>query len=296
MRGLCAIVVLFCSIPVLAAGLADEANAAYAAKDWKLAATLYQQVVDASGSDGRAWYRLGVSRHQSGAYPEAIAAFLRATELGFAPPYTFYGLAAATARTNDAKKACEYLDSALNSGFRDEAGLAADHDFDSIRSAQCFVSFVANLESRLHPCRKGAHRALDFWVGEWDVRDSAAGHRVGTSTIERILDDCVVLENWSGALGGEGKSFNTIDGSTGKWRQTWTDSSGSIYDFTGKPGEARMVFERNSVAPDGKPLLIRMTLSALPTGEVRQLSEQSLDGGKSWAVGYDFTYARRTTK
>jgi hypothetical protein len=39
-----------------------------------------------------------------------------------------------------------------------------------------------------------------------------------------------------------------------------------------------------------------MTLSALPTGEVRQLSEQSLDGGKSWAVGYDFTYARRTTK
>jgi hypothetical protein len=35
-----------------------------------------------------------------------------------------------------------------------------------------------------------------------------------------------------------------------------------------------------------------MTLFNLEHGEVRQFSEQSLDDGKSWSVGYDFQYLR----
>lgn len=148
----------------------------------------------------------------------------------------------------------------------------------------------ASVAKAAHPCRAQEYRALDFWVGEWNVRDSRGGYQVGTSSVQRILDDCVVLEKWTGGMGGTGESFNTIDPATGKWRQTWTDSSAQIFDFTGDAATDRMIYLRNAKSPAGKPMLVRMTLSKLPTGEVRQLSEQSLDDGKTWSVGYDFTY------
>jgi hypothetical protein len=41
---------------------------------------------------------------------------------------------------------------------------------------------------------------------------------------------------------------------------------------------------------DGSTLLDRTTLTPLPDGRVRQVIEQSRDGGKSWRVGFDALY------
>ncbi|MEW6208480.1 MAG: hypothetical protein AB1631_08935 [Acidobacteriota bacterium] len=37
----------------------------------------------------------------------------------------------------------------------------------------------------------------------------------------------------------------------------------------------------------------RLTFFNLGADRVRQFSERSTDGGKTWAVGYDFTYIRK---
>jgi hypothetical protein len=36
-----------------------------------------------------------------------------------------------------------------------------------------------------------------------------------------------------------------------------------------------------------------MTFSPLPEGKVRQLFEQSIDGGQTWKTGFDGTYIKR---
>ncbi len=44
--------------------------------------------------------------------------------------------------------------------------------------------------------------------------------------------------------------------------------------------------------PDGKALTRRLRFYDRGTDRVRQFSEGSTDGGKTWAVEYDFTYQR----
>jgi hypothetical protein len=143
-----------------------------------------------------------------------------------------------------------------------------------------------------HPCHAPEHHALDFWVGEWNVKDTRSGTPVGTSSVQSILDDCVVFENWSGRGGGMGKSFNTFDDATKRWKQSWVDATGHAFDFVGEAFPGRLVYTRNDVDQSGKTYTIRMTFSKNDDGSVRQLSERSADG-KTWTTGYDFTYVKR---
>ena len=55
-------------------------------------------------------------------------------------------------------------------------------------------------------CKDSAARQFDFWVGHWRVTEH--GKPAGENRIERILDGCALLENWTGAQGGAGKSLN----------------------------------------------------------------------------------------
>lgn len=47
---------------------------------------------------------------------------------------------------------------------------------------------------------------------------------------------------------------------------------------------------------DGRKLLDQTTLTPLPDGRVRQVIEQSLDGGVTWRTGYDACYVRKVKK
>lgn len=275
----------------LAADLKTTAAEAYKGQRWAEAEVAYAEIVAAEPANGQAWFRLGVARHQSGKIDDAIAAYKKAADLQFAPVFSAYNLAAAYARKKDATSAYAWLEKAINAGFSNGAGLSADQDFAALRDDEQFRKALAQIEARAHPCHGDEYHALDFWVGAWDVRDTKAGHPVGTSNIERILDGCVIFENWTGMGGGAGKSFNTIDRATKKWRQTWTDASGSLLDFTGEPSSDAMTYRRQGTGSDGKPMWSRMTLSKLPTGEVRQLVEQSADQ-QAWSTTYDFTYKR----
>ena len=60
------------------------------------------------------------------------------------------------------------------------------------------------------PCASAEHRQFDFWIGDWEVR-LPDGKPAGTNRISRILNGCVIQENWSGTGGSNGTSYNIYD-------------------------------------------------------------------------------------
>ncbi|BET68419.1 hypothetical protein ASA1KI_33370 [Opitutales bacterium ASA1] len=136
-------------------------------------------------------------------------------------------------------------------------------------------------------------RQFDFWLGHWEVT-TPDGAVVGTNRIERILDGRVLQENWTGADGHTGKSFNLFDATVGKWRQFWVDASGLSLQLAGSLVHGAMVLEGDRLQ-DGKRLRDRITWTPNADGSVRQLWEISRDAGASWSTIFDGLYRKKPT-
>ena len=110
------------------------------------------------------------------------------------------------------------------------------------------IAAIANAQSPQpipHPCNTMAEaKQFDFWIGVWDVTPwkvaaPTAAQQMGVNDVHAILEHCAVLENWKGARGGEGKSYNYFDPSLRKWRQIWVDDSGSVLELPVSSATAR---------------------------------------------------------
>jgi len=151
-----------------------------------------------------------------------------------------------------------------------------------------------NTRPQAKPCgAKPEYRQFDFWIGEWDVQ--AGGNHAGTNSVQLILGDCVIFENWTGARGMTGKSFNIYNAAKGKWQQTWVDSTGNVLELYGefKDGAMRLVGEKPG--PNGPRIINKITFTPLEGGRVRQLWESSQDDGKTWNTAFDGLYIRKKT-
>jgi hypothetical protein len=140
-------------------------------------------------------------------------------------------------------------------------------------------------------------RQLDFWIGDWDV--SPTGKPVppkpSRSRIELSDDGCVVNETYTTRPGGyTGRSLNAYDANQRRWEQFYVDNAGGVFLYLGHARDGNMYFEAD-FPPPGKtePAKQKMTFFAQGHDQVRQLGEQSTDGGKTWTVTYDLTYRRR---
>ena len=143
------------------------------------------------------------------------------------------------------------------------------------------------------PCgADSVYRQFDFWVGEWDVF-TPQGQKAGINRIEKLLGGCLLLENWTGASGSEGKSINYYDHIRKRWVQTWVDGQGGIISVEGAFEAGAMRFEGQHFYPDGRREPFCMTFTPQQDGSVRQFIEQSRDGGDSWYVWFDGRYVRR---
>jgi len=142
------------------------------------------------------------------------------------------------------------------------------------------------------PCEGEAYRALDFWVGDWDVYPSGRDTRVALSRIEKLYNGCAIRENWMPLRGNGGGSLSGFDPATGRWHQTWIGSSPGVVRFDGGPADGKMVLTGHwpGSGPNGEDGLTRMTYSRLADGAVRQFGEFSADHGLTWQPSFDFTY------
>ena len=142
-------------------------------------------------------------------------------------------------------------------------------------------------------CTEPEFRQFDFWIGRWDVFDTKSGERAGSSLIENLYGGCAIRENWS-EPGFAGGSLNTFSATDRRWHQTWVDQRGARREFIGGMKEGAMALTAlvPSQKEPGKMVLLRMRFATNPDGSVRQYSDYSTDGGKTWAERYDYTYRR----
>ena len=119
----------------------------------------------------------------------------------------------------------------------------------------------------------------------------------GSNSIRRILDGCVVEENFSGgdAMHLRGRSVSIFDVRAGKWKQTWVDNEGGYLDFTGEFRDGQMILAREATRPDGSKGLQRMVFKNISPDEFDWSWEGSKDGGKTWTVVWPITTSASET-
>ena len=149
------------------------------------------------------------------------------------------------------------------------------------------------------PCAAKQQKQFEFWVGEWDLtwpgqKAGEMGH--GTNSIRRIMDGCVVQENFSGgeSMHLRGTSVSTFDARSGLWKQTWVDNEGGYLDFVGDFKDGQMILRREFTRQDGVKVMQRMVWKNITSSEMDWSWEASTDGGKTWKVNWPIHYKRRS--
>lgn len=257
------------------------------------ARALLEAVLRADPARRDGWLRLGRLAHQSQDFARAAEAYEQALALQ-RDWRAMFNAACAYARLNEREKALAWLETAAGTGAIPPAQLDADEDLAGLRADPRYAALRDKAARASEPCLfQPESSQFDFWIGEWRVHPSRATQIVGHSRIEKILSGCVLLENWTGTNGWSGKSFNSYERRSGRWQQTWVDQSGQITRFVdGQAGEGVMSFRTEPVEDGGVRSEQRLTFTALGPDRVRQHSQRSTDGGRTWEDQYDFIYER----
>jgi hypothetical protein len=156
------------------------------------------------------------------------------------------------------------------------------------------VSRIASLASATEvtlskSCSAPEYRVFDFWLGDWDAFDIDAPLKVVARTrVERILEGCVLLEDYQGVDGHHGQSFTIYDASKKVWRQSWVTNRGESLVIEGEWKDGAIVLS-GSDRVGGRDRLVRGTWK--PEGEsVRETAVISTDGGKHWTQWFDIVF------
>jgi len=278
------------------ASLEARADAAFLAKDWPAAAHAYAEMVAAHADSALARYRLGVARLYLGELDAGLAQLDSAEKLGWPVGQTAYRKACAHAAAGRLDRAIAELGRASDAGFAQLALADGDPLLAKLRADTRWPALRERLDRAAHPCKYDPKfRAFDYWVGEWDVRPNGSpGAPPAENVVTLEYGDCVVHEHWK-SPNSSGESFNIYDASRGEWFQTWVDDGGGLHQYHGNPdAQGNLDFSTDLQYAPGEPRqATRLRFFRLGPDEVRQLSERSPDGGKSWTVNYDLIYTRR---
>jgi hypothetical protein len=139
-------------------------------------------------------------------------------------------------------------------------------------------------------CQSPEHHQLDFWIGDWDVYDMpATGKPAAHVTITSLLDKCVIHELYEGDSGLRGESFSIYDTTRQVWHQTWVTNRGQLLVIEGGMRNGRLMLAGHQLTKDNKSREIRAYWWQDKDG-VRESSESSTDGGKTWSTDFDLVF------
>lgn len=276
-----------------------EADRLFQAQDWPAAAKAYGALAAQNAKAPRLLLRQGLAlaaQHQDAA---AADAFERALAQGLSPLAIGLARPRVEARLGRDDRAVSALAALVEAGFGGNGGvqqMALDPDLAAARRDPRYGAIFVAADKNARPCLYAPeYRQFDFWIGEWDVipRGAPATTPPSSSSIQLILDGCVIFENWQSS-GYSGKSFNQYDATAKKWRQFWVDSQGGYLEFVGEARDGNLYYTGETPAAPGSPAAKhKLTFFRQDADEVRQLWEQSTDGGSTWTVVFDGIYRRQ---
>jgi tetratricopeptide (TPR) repeat protein len=274
------------------------ANRAFAAEEWQTSADVFGRIVQHEPDNVSARIRLGYSLHMLKRYDEALATYIRVSQHDGRPrQWAFYNIAAIYALKNEKRMALDYLQDAVESGYRQrdqETPVVDDPDFKCLADDPEFLR-LAELTKPVS--KREAYRQLDFLIGNW-VLTSEAGSRVGIASLSEksqgyaIIGDCIDdTQRVSSTL----LFFYQPD--LLKWRFTWLTDQGSVATMTGRSAEGNtFVFEGEQVMADGRQFAARCTLEETDNGAIAFTFEASADGGANWHDMFRAIFVRRTVR
>ncbi len=234
-----------------------------------------------------------------GDWENALDSYTKLANKYPALPQFHYRIAQALAELKHVDAAIAELKRSAAGGMPVTASsLTADAHLTSLKSHANWPAVLDAFDAVTQPCMHDPKfREFDFWVGDWDVRGTAAAPGGPASRNNITLEDngCVVMEHYTTPSGYQGQSFNIFDRSVAKWRQTWIDNTGGQHDYRGELVSGNMVLVGDTPAPNSAlgRVPTRLTLFHVSKDSVRQFSETSADGGKTWQTAYDLMYVRR---
>jgi hypothetical protein len=139
-------------------------------------------------------------------------------------------------------------------------------------------------------CTAPEYRQFDFWIGDWDAFDvDKPSTPVARTRVERILDGCVLLEDYQAANGSHGESFSIYDASRKVWHQSWVTNRGRLLVIEGSLENGAMTLSGADQDAAGRQRLVRGTWKPV-SGGVRETAVTSLDGGKTWMQWFDLVF------
>jgi tetratricopeptide (TPR) repeat protein len=277
------------------------ADSLYQLNDFKKALSLYEKVVKQINNNAVVWHRLGYCYHNTGKYADALRCYEQS--LGNNPgPMLKQFVQSRMARIYSLQKnnlkAIEHLKESVSLGYSNLSELETNADFAFLRSVSGYKIIHDTIYNRAFPCMADSNaRKFDFWIGEWNAYQNGTTNLAGYSKIEIASGGCMILENWTSAIGSfSGKSMNYFMPETGKWEQTWVGSEATRDRpnrfVNGEYKDGAMRFEFSGKDQDGD-YIGRFIFYNLGQDKVRQFSEQSHDMGKTWMTNYDFLYIRK---
>ena len=268
----------------------EEADVLYQAENWQGAAEAYGSIAKREPKNARAQFRLGVALHRLGKYREALEVYQKAEKNGVPTAIVGYNMAASYAALGDREEAFECLATAVKNEFSQVDKLKSDADLASLRDDPRFEELVQQADVNARPCELlPEYGQFDFWVGEWEV--TAGGQTAGENRIDKLVQGCMLFENWTSAGGGSGKSINYFDPGKRKWIQVWMDSGGGLIEVEGELIDGSLDFRGHHTYRDGRVEPYRMKFTPLDGGKARQFIEQSKDDGETRYVWFDGTYS-----
>jgi hypothetical protein len=142
-------------------------------------------------------------------------------------------------------------------------------------------------------CCSDEYKQFDFWIGDWVVYSKA--EMVGFNKITKIESDCILRENWKSVVSSHtGSSYNFYNHTDKKWRHVWIGSDGVTLEVKGVFKDHKMAMTDDEYRDEkGNRVINKVTWYVNPDGTVRQVWEQSKDGGLAYTVLFDGLYRRR---
>lgn len=150
-----------------------------------------------------------------------------------------------------------------------------------------FLGWLGAFAVATAPCTAdSSYQRLAFWVGDWEVVDSAGAH-YATQRVRAILDACAITAEWTGRVGDKGVNLSAYDMKTHEWRQVYVSnqvpSSMGVELRKSDPTYAGPGIRFISlIDPAGTLARSRVTIMPMSDHRVMQLFEDSSDGGVTW--------------
>lgn len=151
-----------------------------------------------------------------------------------------------------------------------------------------FLLLTALSFAQSKPCSSAEYHQFDFWIGDWDAFD-VGNEKIPSAhvRVDRILDGCVLHEDYQDLSGQKGQSFTIYDVQRKLWHQSWVTNRGSLLVIEGKLEGDQIVL--SGVDDSRGNALVRGVWKPV-SGGVRETAAISSDNGKTWKPWFDIIF------